>query len=79
MPIYDLSADFVSDDVKFGDTATISVERDAPPSQWEAKALLSPVAEQTLETFRGGVYPYQFSNVKITERAAVPLPDDSAR
>jgi len=77
MPIYDLSGDFVADDVKFGDTATTSVERDAPPSQSEAEALLRPVAEQSLETFRGGVYPYQFVSVKNNRAKTEPVTDDT--
>ena len=77
MPIYDLSGDFVSDDVKFRDTVTISVERAAAPGVWEAEVLLRPAAEEALEMFRGFVYPYRFSNVTVTERASVSATDDS--
>ena len=77
MPSYDISADFISHDVKWGNTVRVTVERSTAPTRDEAERLLLPAVEQALLRWHGGIYPFDFTRISITERAAARLPKSS--
>jgi hypothetical protein len=73
MPIYEVTGDFVVDDVKFGDTVSVLVESASPPDREEAERLLTPAAQQALRGARGDLYAIDFRAIKVVENPAFDL------
>jgi len=75
MPTFELRGWYVSQDVKFADDVTPTVERPARPTREQAEGILFPLALAELDRWRGGADDLQFTSVEADGSPASNPPD----